>query len=510
MSRKSKSSTSRRRESVSEHPGQGSSVYYDEDADAESCSRDGGDRDSPVDEYSRSPVRRGSGGPLNSSPPLGHHPGPFEFAVPSSANIITQPAVLPWENRLQPHNLPTPTGSFASSGDDGSSGGGGGSGSSNGSLGTVHGGSMHSQYNQQGGSYFAAPHHPSPGIGNAYSSMHRGRAMNLEGIHARFDAGLAFSPMPHEPARSQSLNIGPSSGGFDWRGFGGQNDNPFPLVPEGENRRNSLLSLDSSRSTSSQSTSNSSKLQSGGASSSNSSSPASVSSWSQPPNQNAASGSWSSFSSKPHEHVQSPLVPGGPPAPGMGNLGYRSPLPSHIQHHPEHVPSAVPPPAPSTAPSRRATLPSLYNFGGDNSKQWSPSLIPGQVSSPTAYAQPSSPFGELPVPSGLPESSSTYRLPSMSSYFPQQQTQQGPTAMDVKFNPSAPSELHHPRAVTASGVPGSWEASQSSSGSSGSFEYPSRTTQYQQSSPYSPSQQYTIPGPNEVFESVVPQAPSWS
>ncbi|KAG8970390.1 hypothetical protein FRB90_010667, partial [Tulasnella sp. 427] len=357
----------------------------------------------------------------------------------------------------------------------------------------------------------------------------RGRPMHLEGIHTRFDVvgGPAFNlsalspPSAFSaasefigaggPPRSLSLSSGlPSSSLGDWSA-----SNPVPNALDG--RRGSLMSDVSSRSASSTSSSKVPGLSAGGTSTnggSNSSSPAS-SSWSQQSPYLAPS-NWPGVSPQ-QQKFTSPLVPASLPSSSSSGYGRSSSqLPSHIQHHPEMVQSAVPPTNnnPAHVPGRRATLPPLL-YQGDNSAalgSWSYTNATHQNSTstppfPPAYAPGNlpSPFGEVPVPSGLPSSASST---TSSSYFLNRPLSSEPHP--IKTSPTLP--MHQPRAaVPPSGLPGSWEQANAAP-STISFEYATGLSTGSESlnSPgyvgHKGAQQYTV-GAGDVFDGIgQPQA----
>ncbi|KAG8951075.1 hypothetical protein FRC00_007440, partial [Tulasnella sp. 408] len=470
MSRKSKGSSSSRarRGSLSEHR---STITADDDEE------EGGLRESPIDE--NSPLR------TFPSPPLQPVLGPFDASAAFGSGLP-----LPWETGYHApgQQLRTPS-SFGSSQDDNNSGG-----SSNGSVNTERGYFLP----PPGSSSAGTAAFPNQLAGNA--AYNRGRPMHLEGIHTRFDAvgGPAFNLSALSPPsaistssdfmsaggnqRSLSLSGLPSSNLPDWRPFDSSNPVPNAL----DERRGSLMSIGSSRSASSTS-SKVPGLSAGGTSTnggSNSSSPAS-SSWSQQ-SPYLAPANWPQQQNVGGKFNTSPLVPSSLPSSSnsYGNSGRSSSqLPSHIQHHPEMVQSAVPPPNQPQVPGRRATLPPLL-YQGDNSAafgNWNSSgyynnvSANGQGATSTPPFPPSngpsyvpgnlpSPFGEVPVPSGLPSSSSSSS--SSSSYFPNRPLSSEPAS--IKTSPTLP--MHQPRAaVPPSGLPGSWE--QANSSSTISFDY---------------------------------------
>lgn len=329
MSRKSKGSTSRRRNSVSEVR---SVTTQDDDDDLERR------RESPIDEHSHSPPGQ-RGFPSPPLLPMSDAGSAFDFSL--SANV----SGLPWQS-AQPTN-------------DGND-----SGSSAGTVTSPHGGAFFGggQQQPQAGGYF--------GAGQQQQPLNRGRPMHLEGIHTRFDVApaLSFSSLSPSAMPVDGSALGRSTSlQTDWRSPFSANILGDAGVPQ-QTELDRRASLMSSRSTSSHSTSASSKLlgNGGGMSSSNSSSPAS--SWSQQSpylNPVATPNNWPNFNS--------PLVPTS--APGQqqqqfGAAGGKKPnnatLPTHIAHHPDHVPSAVPP--------RRQTLPALYDAASYTASPttWSP------------------------------------------------------------------------------------------------------------------------------------------
>ncbi|KAG8905220.1 hypothetical protein FRB99_000439 [Tulasnella sp. 403] len=497
MSRKSKGSSSRRRDSMSEHR----SAYDDNESD------DREPRESPIDEYPNASPTRPSAGHAFPSPPL--IPTPLEFA-PSSA----------WDN-YQGFNLVPRSGTSSFSSTDDNRGG-SGSGSSNGSAastGTVHGlanlndPSSARSFNFQPQQLPYQPQSLAPS-----ANMNRGRPMHLEGIHSRFDAPINFPGFNPQVPYNSSFVVPPRS--ISLGGLPDSRSNYFPQDvnvkpdPTLDDRRGSYMSIGSSRSTSSQSTSASSKLQT-----SSNSSPAS--SWSQQsphlnpavvPNTSnnpqwslpSASGIYNPQHSRVKiEHMGSPLgaspiVPSAVPSaqagasPSTYRPTYTPPAPP-LAGHPELVQTAVPP---HMFPSRRATVPAtLTNEAVNSNPNWpSPYATSPFQSLPSPFADVSAASGGT-IPSGLPESCA-FRLPPAVESFDATKVSAG--------------DLHQPRAVTATGIPGSWEASESQSFNfSAPFGDMPFTNAPEQLGAYGnvgavSTGQFSIPGPGEVFESVVP------
>lgn len=486
MTRKSKGSVSRRRDSMStgERP-----ILDDDQSDTMA---------SPIDEYPPSPTAE----PAYPASPSENLPGRGDHFAPASG-YFTNPQG--WEGSP---SHPQSSSQHLSRGRQ-STDSGNGSGSSAGSAGTLQG--------------ERSPHPSSP---TSSANVNRGRPLHLEGIHSMYDnQRLSFSSLS---SHGDTPGVRPSSMPVaDWRSTHAAHEGG----PR-EDRRGSLMSMGSSRSASSTSTSQSTAASSRMHPSSDSS-PAS--SWTQQspyltptpssvpiPAPPVHSPMWSAQQQriKPeHPLAQAPLYPMSAPT------GYHetlTSLPAHLQHHPEAVPSAVPPPF--NLPSRKPTLPftlSSETVTYGSSYPTSNVQSPSQHMSSQSHTQSTNPnfasygntfsFGDSGSPSSMADVKGFMHSPPCS---PLTQTPQG----------QQPSQFQYPAAVTASNLPGSWEGSQGPrQGSSGNFASfsmagyaggPAPGPNVGGAGSYNPSShpqapyanQYTIPGPGEVFESVVPQS----
>ncbi|KAG9024573.1 hypothetical protein FRB95_011340 [Tulasnella sp. JGI-2019a] len=500
MTRKSKGSVSRRRESMSTTNGE--RPILDDVGDMS----DG--MASPIEEYPPSPPLDGR---FNADPTGARPRVERSMSSNSHNNYLPDPygSPLPWEmNSSAIQSILQP--SHTHRGRDGAESG-HGSGSSSGSNGTMQG---------------ERSHFYSPTLSDASTTISRGRPRHLEGMHSVvYDnhPQLSFSALsPQIEARPSSMPVG------EWR------TSQLGQQPEGGHgvedmhRRGSLMSLGSARSASSTSTS-----QSTGTSSrihpSSDSSPAS--SWTQPsPYLNPATGtapggpmqspaaSWQTTQQQQqqqqrvkleHPLAQSPLYPMSAPNSQPPFHETLSHLPAHLQHHPEVVPSAVPPPftLPSTA-QRKPTIP--YSLSTETvmsypQQQQQPAIHPLH-SQQTPTQQSTSGYGTAYhsiMPNGLTSSPIDVKATVATS-----QQQQQPR------NPHFPSsQMSYPPAAMASQLPGSWESSQRQ-GDFSPYVLSGNTQsqQYVQSNNNSSQHQYsvnhyTIPGPGEVFGQNGPQQP---